>query len=90
MQENINAEEPMDEFFRLENALLTAQEAVRTWQDRGENPASVYSSEKQAQDALNAWCESHRDLYEAEVARRKAAAEAHRAEVLKDVDIWGI
>ncbi len=77
---------PMDEFSRLESALYAAQEAVRTWQDRHANPAIVYQREADAQAALNAWCEANRELYEAEVARRKAAEQA-RLDSLR-VDMW--
>lgn len=77
---------PMDEFHRLESALYAAQEAVRTWQDRNTNPATVYQQETNAQAALNVWCEANRELYEAEVARRKVAEQA-RIDSIR-VDMW--
>ena len=86
----LNAADPMTEFRRLESALYAAQEAVRTWQDRNANPATEYQREADAQAALNAWCEANREVYEAEVARRKAAEQARREDLLKNVDILGL
>lgn len=82
----LKAADPMTEFRRLESALYTAQEDVRTWQDRNANPATAYQREADAQSALNAWCEANRELYEAEVARRKAAEQA-RIDSIR-VDMW--
>jgi hypothetical protein len=74
---------PMDEFYRLESNLNDAREAVLAHR---ENPAIAYRAEASAQAALNAWCEANRELYEAEVTRRKAAERARIDSI--HVDMW--
>jgi hypothetical protein len=69
--------EPIDEFFKLEGALITAREGVRTHMDRSHgNPAQAYAQEAKAEKDLQAWIDAHQDdeSYRSEIARRKRTA----------------
>ncbi len=75
--------DPLDELRDLEEALYSASDAVRQHND---NPGIAYGKLHKAEDALSNWITTHQDIYDAEIARRKAAEQARRDSIR--VDMW--